>query len=120
MDILKFYEDALRMRGVLYDVGNIDIQYQFLNSNIGIINLNSDKYRKLVHYVNSLESHHLSVTLQVKQNFTVEQKNAPAFDEHYGNVKRLFHGSRSANLPGSLSTNLRLKKIRGHPFFYIK
>jgi poly [ADP-ribose] polymerase 2/3/4 len=114
MEILKFYEDALRMGGVLYDVENIDKQYKSLNSDIGILDPMSDKYRELVHYVNSTESRHHGVTLQVKRIFTVKQKNAPAFDDSVGNVKELFHGSRSANLPGILSTNLRLPKSLGN------
>lgn len=114
MDILKFYEDALRMGGVLYDNDNIDKQYKSLNSDIGVLDPESDKYKELVHYVNSTESRHHDVTLQVKRIFTVKQKNAPAFDDSYGNVKELFHGSRSANLPGILSTNLRLPKSLGN------
>lgn len=114
MDILKFYEDALRMGGVLYDAENIDKQYKSLNSDIGILDPASDKYKELVHYVNSTESRHHGVALQVKRIFTVKQKNAPAFDDSYGNVRELFHGSRSANLPGILSTNLRLPKSLGN------
>lgn len=113
MDILKFYEDALRMGGVLYDNDNIDKQYKSLNSDIGILDPMSKKYKELVEYVNSSESRHHDVTLQVKRIFTVNQKNAPAFDDSYGNVKELFHGSRSANLPGILSSNLRLPKSLG-------
>lgn len=113
MDILKFYEDSLRMGGVIYDTDNIDKQYKSLNSDIGILDPNSDKYKELVNYVNSSESRHHDVTLQVKRIFTVKQKNAPEFDDSYGNVKELFHGSRTANLPGILSSNLRLPKSLG-------
>ncbi|WCK57234.1 WGR domain-containing protein (plasmid) [Aneurinibacillus sp. Ricciae_BoGa-3] len=113
MDILKFYEDALRMGGVIFDHTNIDKQYESLNSDIGILDPNSEKYKQLVYYVNSTESRHHHVNLQVKNIFTVAQKNAPAFDDSYGNVKELFHGSRSANLPGILSTNLRLPNSLG-------
>lgn len=113
MDILKFYEDALRMGGVLFDKNNIDKQYESLKSDIGILDPNSDKYKELVQYVKDSESKHHTVTLQVKRIFTVKQKNAPAFDDSYGNVKELFHGSRSANLPGILSSSLRLPKSLG-------
>lgn len=114
MDILKFYEDALRMGGVLYDKNNIDKQYESLNSEIGVLDPNSRKYKELVQYVKESESKHHSVTLQVKRIFTVNQKNAPKFDDSYGNVKELFHGSRSANLPGILSSSLRLPKSLGN------
>lgn len=114
MDILKFYEDALRMGGVLFDKNNVDKQYESLNSDIGILDPNSQKYKELVKYVNDSESPHHTVTLQVKRIFTVKQKNAPAFDDSYGNVKELFHGSRSANLPGILSSSLRLPKSLGN------
>lgn len=113
MEILKFYEDALRMGNVLYDTENIDKQYKSLNTDIAVLDPTSDKYKELVHYVNSTESRHHGVTLRVKRIFKVRQKNAPEFDDSYGNVKELFHGSRSANLPGILSTNLRLPKSLG-------
>lgn len=114
LDILKFYEDALRMGGVIFDNSNIDKQYKSLNSDIGVLDPNSEKYKELVHYVNSTESRHHNVTLKVKRIFTVKQKNAPKFDDSCGNVKELFHGSRSANLPGILSSNLRLPKSLGN------
>lgn len=40
--------------------------------------------------------------------FEVNMKNAPRFDDSCGNVRRLFHGSRSANMVGILSAYLKL------------
>lgn len=107
MDVLKFYEDSLRMGGVIYDTSNIDKQYESLHSEIGLLDPHSDKYKAIVHYVNSTESHHHHVHLLVKRVYTVNQKNAPKFDGRCGNITELFHGSRSANLPGILSTYLK-------------
>lgn len=108
MDILKFYEDSLRMGSIIFDNTNIDKQYESLKSDIGILDPMSDKYKQIVHYVNSTESRHHGIHLDVKHIYTVNQKNAPKFDDHYGNVRELFHGSRSANLPGILSSHLKL------------
>jgi hypothetical protein len=66
MDILKFYEDSLRMGSVIYDVDNIDKQYQSLNSDIGILDPNCDKYKEIVDYVINSQSNYHSVYLIVK------------------------------------------------------
>lgn len=108
MDILKFYEDSLMMGGVLFATDEIDKQYDSLHSDIGILLPSTDKYRKIENYVRNTESNHHNVHLNVKQIFTVKQKNAPTFDSSPGNVKELFHGTRSANMIGILPTNLKL------------
>lgn len=114
MDILKFYEDSLRMGSVIYDVDNIDKQYQSLNSDIGILDPNCDKYKEIVDYVINSQSNYHSVYLIVKRIFTVKQHKAPDFDDSMGNVKELFHGTRSANMPGILSSHLKLpRQLRG-------
>lgn len=114
LDILKFYEDSLRMGNVIYDTENLDKQYLSLNSDIGILDPLSDKYKQIVDYVRNSQSHHHSVNLIVKRIFTVNQKKAPAFDDSMGNVQELFHGTRSANMPGILSTHLKLpNQLRG-------
>lgn len=114
MDILKFYEDSLRMGSVIYDVDNIDKQYQSLNSDIGILDPNCDKYKEIVDYVINSQSNYHSVYLIVKRIFTVKQHKAPDFDDSMGNVKELFHGTRSANMPGILSSRLKLpRQLRG-------
>lgn len=108
IEMLKLYEDALKLGDVMFDGSSIDNQYAALNSTITVLDPNSDKYKWIVDYVKSSQSHHHKVNLHVRRIFTVKQKNAPEFDDHYGNVQTLFHGSRSANLPGILSTNLKL------------
>lgn len=108
MDVLKFYEDSIRLGDVSYDLEQIDQQYESLKSDLDILNINSNKYKEIVHYVNSTESVHHNVKLVVKNIYTVKQNNAPKFNDSYGGVKELFHGTRSANMPGILSSNLRL------------
>jgi poly [ADP-ribose] polymerase len=108
LDMLKFYEDSLRMGNIIFETSDIDKQYESLNSDIGILNPNDDKYISIVKYVKDSQSCHHGVDLTVKRIFTVNQKKAPKFDNSSGNVRELFHGSRSANLPGILSSNLKL------------
>lgn len=116
MDILKFYEDSLRMGSIIYNTGDIDKQYMSLKSDIGLLDPQSVKYKELVEYVCETESALHRVHLKVKQIYTVVQKNAPKFDSHYGNVRGLFHGTRSANMPGILSTNLKLPNTLNNTF----
>lgn len=108
MDILKFYEDSLRMGDIIYDTSNLDKQYESLKSDIGILPKTDEMYKYLVDYVRNSESRHHNVTLNVKRIFTVKQKNAPEFDDSVGNKRLLFHGTRSANMPGILSSHLKL------------
>lgn len=107
MDVLKFYEDSIRLGDITYDTENIDKQYEALKSEIDLLN-DQNKYDKIVHYVNSTESQHHGVRLVVSNIFIVNQKNAPKFNGNCGNVKELFHGTRSANMPGILSSYLKL------------
>jgi poly [ADP-ribose] polymerase len=108
MDMLKFYEDSLRLGSIIFDNTDIDKQYESLHSDINVLSPNNDKYKQLVNYITSTESRHHDVHLHVKNIFTVNQHNAPKFDESVGNERELFHGSRSANLPGILSSHLKL------------
>jgi poly [ADP-ribose] polymerase len=107
MDVLKFYEDSIRLGDITYEVDNINKQYEALKSEIDIL-IDNNKYNEIVHYVNSTESNHHGVKLVVKNIFTIKQKNAPKFISSCGNIKELFHGTRTANMPGILSTHLRL------------
>lgn len=114
LDILKFYEDSLRMGEIIYDTNNIDKQYLSLNSDIGVLDPQSDKYQEIVDYVRRSQSSYHSVDLIVKHIFTVKQHKAPEFDDSMGNVMELFHGTRSANMPGILSIHLKLpSQLRG-------
>jgi poly [ADP-ribose] polymerase len=114
MDILKFYEDSLRMGNIIYDTSNLDKQYEALYSDICILDPQSNKYQKIVDYVISSQSRHHGVNLKVKHIYTVSQKKAPKFDSAPGNIKELFHGTRSANMTGILSSYLKLpNQLRG-------
>lgn len=106
LEILKFFEDSLKIGDISSD--DVDKKYESLKSDIELLDPASSEYEDIVHYVVSTESVYHSVHLDVKNIFAVRQKNAPAFDDHYGNIKSLFHGSRSANLPGILSSHLKL------------
>lgn len=107
MNILKFYEDSLRMGNIMYN-DNIDERYKQLASDIAPLAKNTKMYKQLVDYVVNSQSRHHNVNLEVKRIFTLSQKNAPEFDDSVGNTKLLFHGTRSANLPGILSTHIKM------------
>lgn len=108
MDILKFYEDSIRLGDIAYDNDQIDKQYEVLKTEIDILELTNPKYQQIVDYITSSQSKHHRVNLIVKNIFTINQKNSPKFNNSFGNVKELFHGTRSANLPGILSSYLKL------------
>ena len=107
LDLLKFYEDSLRMEDVIVS-DDIDKRYDSLYSDLWAIPRGSGLWRHLEDYMINSQSNHHSVKLSAVNMFGVKQKRAPAFKEGIGNVKELFHGSRTANLPGILSSFLKL------------
>lgn len=107
MELLKFYEDSLRMEDVIVS-DDVDKRYDSLKSDIWPIAKNSDIWQRLEHFMLSTQSTHHNVQLSVKRIFGVQQKNAPVLQTGIGNVRELFHGSRTANFPGILSSHLKL------------
>ena len=105
-DILDLYEDALR---VLPVISNSDIlpRYQALNSEIRCVE-DSKTLEYLNHKVTSTHASNHNYKLKLVSAYEVAQKNAPPFNPSCGNVVNLFHGSRSANLVGILSSYLKL------------
>lgn len=108
MDILQFYESALSMGNILLDTTEIDKKYDSLKTDIGVLDPNSKTYKDLVKYVRDSQSKHHRVNLEVKRIFTVDQHNGMKFDDSVGNVKQLFHGTRSANVAAILGSHLKL------------
>lgn len=108
MDILKFYEDSLRMQTVMFDTVDIDKRYEALNSEIGLLLPSDPEFNRIVKYVNGTESKHHDISLKVKNIYSLNQKTAPQLTNKIDNIAELFHGSRSANMIGILSTHLRL------------
>jgi len=107
MEILKFYEDSLRMGDVIYD-DSIMKQYNALHCDLRFLPKNDPKYRELEEYLVKSQSQHHNFNLKVKNIFIADQKKAPKLDEKPGNIKELFHGTRSCNMIGILSSNLKL------------
>lgn len=107
LDLLKFYEDSLRMEDVIVS-DDIDKRYESLNSDIWPILPGSDLWNHLEQYMIKSQSDHHYVQLSAVSMYGVKQKMAPEFKKEIGNVKELFHGSRTANLPGILSSYLKL------------
>lgn len=108
IDTLNFYEDIINMGSIVYEKSNIDGQYESLNTDLSYLDPDSDKYQQLVKYLKESASSHHHFQMNVENIYSVNQKNAPTFDNSVGNVRELFHGSRNRNLAGILSSNLRL------------
>lgn len=106
LDVLNLYEDSLRMLPAMLN-NNVDSKYNALNCDISyvtdakVLDYIRDKVEK------SVASNH-NYKLRVKNVYTVNLKNEPEFDSSCGNVKHLFHGSRSCNLVGILSSHLKM------------
>lgn len=107
MEILKFYEDSLRIGDVIYD-NSIIKQYDALHCNLKVLSKKDAKYKQLEEYFVKSQSQHHNFGMKVKNIFIAEQKKAPKFDPAPGNVQELFHGTRSCNMIGILSSNLKL------------
>lgn len=106
LDILDLYEDTLRMMPVMGASG-VDAKYMALGADIALVTDPSIIYeveRKIA--TTHARNHHYK--LKVRNVYAVRQHNAPVFDPSCGNVQLLFHGSRSANLVGILSSHLKL------------
>lgn len=105
LDILDLYEDMLRMLAV--SGTDLDTHYDALNCDIMHV-LNPDVVDYITNKVATTHASNHNYKLKVKNIFEVNLKNAPKFNDSCGNVRRLFHGSRSANLLGILSSHLKL------------
>lgn len=106
-DILDLYEDALRMLPVM---SNSDIlpRYRALNSEIRFIE-EKETLEYLHHKVSSSHASNHNFKLRIVSAYEVAQKNAPTFNpNNINNVRHFFHGSRSANIAGILSSYLKL------------
>lgn len=106
METLDLYEDALRMLPVM-GLSDLDTKYNALNCDIQFIT-DPTLLEYINHKITSTHAPNHSYRLRVVNAFEVNMKNAPQFDDRVGNVVKLFHGSRSANLVGILSSYLKL------------
>lgn len=111
MDTLDLYEDALRMLPIM-GTSDIDRKYMGLNCDIRPVTKEELDYIKEKIANSHASNHHFK--LEVTNAFAVRQKNAPIFDTSAGNVVNLFHGSRSANIVGILSSHLKLPNTLGN------
>jgi poly [ADP-ribose] polymerase len=111
MDILDLYEDSLRLLPIM-GLSDIDSKYLALNTDIAYV---TDP-KTLTYISDKISKSHArnhDFKLRVTNAFEVNMKNAPAFNNSCGNVVNLFHGSRSANLVGILSSYLKLPNKLG-------
>lgn len=111
MDVLDLYEDSLRMLPIM-GLSDIDSKYEALNCDIAYIT-DPDTLSYINYKVSSTHAANHNYKLRVVNAFEVNLRNAPQFNNSCGNVRRLFHGSRSANLVGILSSYLKLPSNLG-------
>lgn len=106
-DILQLYEDSLRVLSTMDLDAPLERKYKDLNCNLTTVN--DETWKRVEKFIRStaLPQHH-GYNLNVRNVVGVNQLKAPEFDGHYGNIQELFHGSRSANIVGILSSHLRL------------
>lgn len=108
LDTLDLYEDTLRMLPAMTTI-DVDEKYKALNCEINHIT-DPDILSYINHKVTNTIAYNHHYKLEVVNAYEIDQKNAPKFDDSFGNVVKLFHGSRSANLVGILSSHLKLPR----------
>lgn len=105
-DILDLYEDTLRVLPMMAN-STVDAQYHALNTAIRLVE-ETETLEYLRHKVVSTQAPNHNYKLELVEAYEIQQKNAPPFNAGVGNVVHLFHGSRTANLVGILSSHLKL------------
>ena len=111
LDTLDLYEDTLRMLPVM-GTSDIDKKYMGLYCDISPVDARTMEYIKEKIRTTHAHNHHFK--LQVTGAWAVRQKNAPMLDTTPGNIVNLFHGSRSANIVGILSSHLKMPNTLGN------
>jgi poly [ADP-ribose] polymerase len=104
MEVLDLYEDALNVLNKQFC--SIDEQYK--NMNCEIKNVTDKQMEYIKDKINKSYADNHNFKLNVLNAFKVNQKNAPDFDDSIGHNVNLFHGTRSENVLGILSSNLKL------------
>lgn len=110
MDTLDLYEDTLRMLPIM-GTSDIDKKYVGLCCDIAQVSVSDLAYIKKKVAESHAWNHNFK--LEVTDAWKIRQKNAPVFSDACGNVVRLFHGSRSANMVGILSSHLKMPNTLG-------
>lgn len=104
-ETLDLYEDTLRLLPAM-GTSDIDAKYDALACDIKVVDDETLAY--IIKKIDESYAPNHNFKAKVVNAFEVNQKNAPRFDDSCGNVRRLFHGTRSANLVGILSSHLKL------------
>ena len=112
--ILDFYEEALTLKEFFDNTDDSKEElwnkYQSLCSEIKPLDKDSKTYKRICEKIKNDESPAHNIHISVKNIYSVKQKNAVEFDSSCGNVKELYHGTRSANIPAILASNLKMPK----------
>lgn len=111
-ELLDVYESALKLSGVMSTGSDIEDKYKALNTKIRHVGNRSVKDKELRAWVeqrvqSTIDPRH-GYGLKVTNIYEVAQQNAPKFDDRGKKPTMLFHGTRSANMVGILSTHLKL------------
>jgi poly [ADP-ribose] polymerase len=97
----------------LFATDEVDDKYDVLKTKLGYLSHTSTKYKELTDYVTSSQSSYHGQGVQVKDIFEVNRHGSEnEFDKQsVGNVKELFHGTRSENVVGIMTRGLLLPNI---------
>ncbi len=112
MDILKLYEDSLRMINVM-GTSDLDQKYAALYCDVKHIN-DPRIIEKIQNEITRSKARNHNFGLRVVNVYAVRLHNEPAFDPSPGNIQTLYHGSRNAHLVGILSSHLKLPHKLGN------
>lgn len=110
METLDLYEGALKLLPLMDGGSSLDKMYAGLNAQLRPIDAQSEEWGYIGHKINTTHASNHHYKLRVKSAFEVNQLNAPQFDPTAGNIVKLFHGTRSANMVGILSSNIKMPK----------
>lgn len=106
LDILKLYEDTLRMLPVM-GVSDLDAKYRALYCDVKHIT-DASVIAKIQEGMRRSKAPNHRFNLRVENVYAIRLHNEPGFDPSPGNIQTLYHGSRSAHLIGIMSSHLKL------------
>lgn len=119
---ITFQDDLLELLGDVQGTADgfkagddIQAKYDAIGCKITLLSSGSKKYKQIVDYIHRTESHHHSVSVDIRSIFKIDIKGCKSRFENKcsqmarANVKELFHGSRNANILGILSHGLLMR-----------
>ncbi len=107
-ELLQLMRDVFHVQGDLE--ADVDRKYRALGAALEVVSPDSRDYRQAEKHIRRTQSHHHGFRVGVKQLFRVclpqERERFERVGQAVGNIRRLFHGTRSSNMVGILSRGL--------------